>query len=111
MKFEKENYKIEELTLENETIRFRSFRNLIYVEHPVNKDYQQMNIFAPESYYEGKEINGYTLETAPVFMPNTVGGYTPGDLDEPGYHKFEKGKINSIFRALQHGYVVAALAI
>lgn len=46
MKFEKENYKIEELTLENETIRFRSFRNLIYVEHPVNKDYQQMNIFA-----------------------------------------------------------------
>ena len=111
MKFEKENYKIEELTLENETIRFRSFRNLIYVEHPVNKDYQQMNIFAPESYYEGKEINGYTLETAPVFMPNTVGGYMPGDLDEPGYHKFEKGKINSIFRALQHGYVVAAPAI
>lgn len=111
MKFEKENYKIEELTLENETIRFRSFRNLIYVEHPVNKDYQQMNIFAPESYYKGKEINGYTLETAPVFMPNTVGGYMPGKLDEPGYHKFEKGKINSIFRALQHGYVVAAPAI
>ncbi len=25
--------------------------------------------------------------------------------------KFEKGKINSIFRALQHGYVVAAPAI
>ena len=111
MKFEKENYKIEELTLENETIRFRSFRNLTYVEHPVNKDYQQMNIFAPEAYYEGKKINGYTLETAPVFMPNTVGGYMPGDLDEPGYHKFEKGKINSIFRALQHGYVVAAPAI
>lgn len=111
MQFEKENYKIEELTLENETIRFRAFRNLTYVEHPVNKDYQQMNIFAPEAYYEGKEMNGYTLETAPVFMPNTVGGYMPGELDEPGYHKFEKGKINSIFRALQHGYVVAAPAI
>lgn len=111
MKFEKENYKIEELTLENETIRFRSFRNLAYVEHPVNEEYQQMNIFAPEIYYEGKEFNGYTLDTAPVFMPNTVGGYMPGELDEPGYHKYEKGRLNSIFRALQHGYVVAAPAI
>lgn len=84
MKFEKENYKIEELTIENETIKFRSFRNLTYVEHPVNEAYQQMNIFVPEVYYEGKEINGYTLNTAPVFMPNGVGGYMPGELDEPG---------------------------
>lgn len=111
MKFEKDNYKIEELTLKNESIRFRAFRNLTYVEYPVNEAYQQMNIFVPEAYYEGKEINGYALETAPVFMPNTVGGYMPGDLDEPGYHKFMKDQINSIFRALQHGYVVAAPAI
>lgn len=111
MKFEKDNYKIEELTLENETIRFRAFRNLTYVEHPVNEAYQQMNIFVPEAYYEGKEINGYTLNTVPVFMPNTVGGYMPGELDEPGYNKFAKGQINSVFRALQHGYVVAAPAI
>lgn len=111
MKFEKDKYKIEELTLEGEIIRFRSFRNLTYVEHPVNEAYQQMNLFVPEAYYEGKEINGYTLETAPVFMPNLVGGYMPGELDEPGYHKFEKGKINSLFYAIQHGYVVAAPAI
>ena len=54
MKFEKENYKIEELTLENEAIRFRAFRNLTHVEHPVNKEYQQMNLFVPEAYYDGR---------------------------------------------------------
>lgn len=111
MKFDKENYKVEELTLEKETIRFRAFRNLVYVEHPVNEAYQQMNLFVPEVYYEGGKLNGYTLKTAPVFMPNLVGGYMPGELDEPGYHKYERGTVNSIFRALQHGYVVAAPAI
>lgn len=70
-----------------------------------------MNIFVPEAYYEGFVINGYSLNTAPVFMPNTVGGYMPGELDEPGYNKFGPKKPNSIFRALLHGYVVAAPAI
>ncbi len=111
MNFNRENYQVEELTLGQETIKFRSFRNLVYVEHPVNPEYQQMNIFAPEAYYEGGQINGYKLETAPVFMPNLVGGYMPGELDEPGYHRYEKENINSVFRALQHGYVVAAPAI
>ncbi len=111
MHFDKENYKTEELTLQGETIRFRSYRNLVYVDRPVNAEFQQMNLFVPQGYYEGETIHGYTLESAPVFMPNTVGGYMPGELDEPGFGKFEKGKINSIFRALQHGYVVAAPAI
>ena len=111
MKFDKENYKVEELTLEQETIRFRAFRNLVYVEHPVNEAYQQMNLFVPEVYYEDGKLNGYTLKTAPVFMPNLVGGYMPGELDEPGYHKYERETVNFIFRALQHGYVVAAPAI
>lgn len=43
-----------------------------------------MNLFVPESYYEGTSINGYDLLSAPVFMPNTVGGYMPGPADEPG---------------------------
>lgn len=75
MNFDKENYTVEELTLENETIRFRAYRNLIYVDKPVNEAYQQMNIFVPEIYFEGGSVNGYTLKTVPVFMPNSVGGY------------------------------------
>ncbi len=111
MDFDKKNYTVEDLTLKGQTIRFRAFRNLVYVEHPVNQEFQQMNIFVPEIYYEGGQVNGYGLETAPVFMPNFVGGYMPGPLCEPGFHMYEKDELNSIFLALQHGYVVAAPAI
>ena len=111
MNFDKENYTVEELTLENETIRFRAYRNLIYVDKPVNEAYQQMNIFVPEIYFEGGSMNGYTLKTVPVFMPNSVGGYMPGETEEPGYTRFGQKKLNSVFRALQHGYMVASPAI
>jgi len=112
MNFDKENYTVETLILENQTIEFRAFRNLVYVDKTVNAEFQKMHIFVPEAYYRGESINGYTLETAPVFMPNSVGGYMPGRVDEPGYKMFsEKKELNAIFFALQHGYVVAALAI
>lgn len=109
MEFNKDQYKVESIVLEGETICFRAFRNLIYVLHPVCAEYQRMNIYAPECYYDGKMINGYTLETAPVLMPNQVGGYMPGDMMEPG--KDKHGRPNIVFRALQHGYVVAAPAV
>lgn len=111
MRFDKEKYEVKELTLDNSTIKYRAFKNLVYVDKPVNEEFQRMNIFVPEAYYDGFSINGYTLDTAPVFMPNTVGGYMPGELDEPGFNKFGPRQLNSIFRALLHGYVVAAPAI
>lgn len=111
LKFKKNHYTIEEVTLCEETVRFRAFRDLVYVEKPVNVEFQKMNLFVPESYYEGTSINGYDLLSAPVFMPNTVGGYMPGPADEPGANPFLQGKPNTIFRALQHGHVVASPAI
>ena len=112
MTFDKENYAVETMTIDGETIEFRAFRNLVYVEKPVDEAFQQMNIYAPEAYYRGENINGYLLDTAPVFMPNTVGGYMPGGLEEPGRREWsERKEPNTIFRALQHGYVVAVPAI
>lgn len=111
MEFKAENYQTEEKTVAGKTLRYRAWRNLLYVDRPVYPAYQQMNLFAPEDYFEGKEINGYTLTTAPVFVPNTVGGYMPGPLDEPGEDRHRPGTPNTIFQALQHGYVVAAPAI
>lgn len=111
MEFDRNRYTIEEVTLDGETVRFRAFRNLVYVEYPVNEEFQKMNLFVPESYYEGAFINGYGLNTAPVFMPNLVGGYMPGTVQEPGCNGFGPAGPNSVFRALQHGYVVATPAI
>lgn len=46
-----------------------------------------MNIYAPECYYENRSVNGYVLNSAPIFMPNQVGGYMPGDSANPGERK------------------------
>lgn len=47
----------------------------------MDTNYEIMNIYIPEKYFEGKSIGSYTVDTAPIFMPNSVGGYTRG---EPG---------------------------
>lgn len=111
MKFDDQNYTVEELTVCGQTLRYRAFRGISYVERPVDPEYQQLNLFVPEGYYEGLSYNGYTLQTAPVFVPNRVGGYKPGVLDQPGPDRHAPERANSIFRALAHGYVVAAPAI
>ncbi len=112
MKFNKEDYKVEKIVVGKEEIEIRSFRNRVYVEKPVCEEFQQLNVFAPEGYYRGESINGYSLHTAPIFMPNMMGGYMPGGLGEPkGMPWDREGVPNTIFRALQHGYVVVTPAI
>ena len=112
MRFDKDDYRVESITVGRDNIVMRSFRNRIYVDKPVDTEYQHMNIFAPEDYYQGESINGYTLKTAPIFMPNLVGGYMPGISGDPaGMPWEEKDCPNTFFRALQHGYVVAIPAI
>lgn len=112
MQFNKDNYTVEKMTLAGETIEFRAFRNRVYVDKPVNSEFQQMNIFAPETYYRGESVNGYDLHSAPIFMPNTVGGYMPGPLAEPEISTWgNAGEPNGIFQAIKHGYVVAVPAI
>ena len=112
MRFNKEDYKVEKIVVGSDAIKIRSFRNRTYVEKPVCEEFQQMSIFAPEIYYQGGGINGYSLHTAPIFMPNMVGGYMPGRLGEPaGVSRDGKVVPNTIFQALQHGYVVVTPAI
>lgn len=106
--FDKDNYKVKTCELKGRRITYRAFEGLDYCKHPVDP-IQKINIFVPEIYYQGGELNGYTLDTAPVFMPNTVGGYMPGPADEPGID--HKGRINSVFCALEHGYVVASAGV
>lgn len=112
LQFDPNQYSKEKRTLGGKTIKYRAFRDISYVSKPVNSEYQKMHIFAPETYYEGKSINGYTIRTAPVFMQITVGGYKPGDLEEPGCKKYGSESVpNTIFEALLHGYVVAVPAV
>ena len=70
-----------------------------------------MNIFIPEAYFSNGTINGYTKDTAPIFMPNGVGGYLPGNAGEPRENDPMTKGPNAILTALSKGYVVAAPAI
>ncbi len=83
-----------------------AYLNLQYCEKPMD-GIQTLNIFIPCEYASGGSIHGYTGETAPIFLPNTVGGYMPGAADEPGLDP-RRHVPNSIFQALKHGYVVAS---
>lgn len=111
MVFHKDAYTVEEAALFGQTVRYRAWRNILYVKKPLIPEYQQLHLFAPEALFAGESVNGYRLDTAPVFVPNTVGGYMPGALNEPGEDRRHPGQANAVFQALRHGYVVAAPAI
>lgn len=104
--FDVTQYKINTLALEENTLTYRAYERIPYVAKPVAPEYQQLSIYVPECYFQSEEINGYSLHTAPVFMPNTVGGYMPGPVDAPNVN--DKGEPNTIARALAHGYVVVS---
>jgi hypothetical protein len=81
-------------------VTYRACLDIVYVKNPVDTDYQKMNVYIPELYYQGWKINGYTAKNAPIFMPNQVGGYNPGEPATEGRE--------SVRYALSKGYVVAA---
>ncbi|WP_138495025.1 subtype B tannase [Paenibacillus pinistramenti] len=105
--FDTGSYTVKTVTLEGRTITFRAFENIVYVKNPVDTAHQILNLYVPEAYYEGKSIGRFNADNAPIFMPNTVGGYMPGMPEIPGGNKFS-GHTNAAFAALARGYVVAA---
>lgn len=76
--FDVNNFTEKTVTVDNKTITYRAYGNLVYVKNPVDTNYEIMNIYIPKEYFEGKAIGSYTADTAPIFFPNTVGGYMPG---------------------------------
>ena len=49
--------------------------------------------------------------SSPIFMPNGVGGYMPGEIEEPQEKSRMSGAPNAALTALSRGLVVAAPAI
>lgn len=101
----------ESLPLDNRQVTYYAYRDLIYVAHPKNADFEKMNIFIPAAYLEGKSVNGYTAQTAPIFLPNQVGGYMPGKAGDPADKHVMGGGTSTLLQALDRGYVVASPAI
>ena len=105
--FDAKNYESMSTTVDNKEIKYRAFEYIPYVANPIDIDQQYMNIYVPEEYFNNGTVNGYNTQTAPIFMPNAVGGYMPSQAMTP---KVESGKPNSVLYALSRGYVVASPA-
>ena len=105
--FDVKNYESMSTTVDNKEIKYRAFEYIPYVANPIDIDQQYMNIYVPEEYFNNGTVNGYNTQTAPIFMPNAVGGYMPSQAMTP---KVKNGKPNSVLYALSRGYVVASPA-
>lgn len=108
--FHPENGVKESLALKDQQVPYYAYRNIVYVAHPQNVEYESLNLFVPAAYLEGKSVNGYTAKTAPIFLPNNVGGYMPGKAGDPSDRSHSDGP-NTILVVLSKGYVVASPAI
>ena len=108
--FSKRPHTAQTMQVNGQTVQYRAFENIPYVKNPVEADYQTINIYIPEAYFHGGSINGYTADTAPIFLPNKIGGYMPAKAGTPG----QKGRgdenkgADAMQLALSRGLVVAS---
>jgi hypothetical protein len=99
------------LNYEGRAIKFVAYENIVYVGNPQSKDSQSLSIYVPAEYLKGGEVNGYTAKTAPIFLPNGVGGYMPGKILPPVEKDNFTQQPNASLTALARGLVVVSPAI
>ena len=128
LKFDPAAFQARSITVDGNTLAIRAYEGLAYVARPVEPAYQCLNLYIPAAYFEGGEVGGFTAATAPIFLPNQIGGYMPalpGKLEgrafgpPPGGGQPPAGAgrppvpaggamPNAIQYALSRGFVVAA---
>lgn len=96
--------------MNGEAVKFCAFEKIVHVQQPLEPDYQTLNIYVPEAYFNDGSINGFTAKTAPIFLPNAVGGYMPAKAATYDAKRVGgSNKPNAILTALSKGYVVASV--
>lgn len=99
------------MAIDGIAVKFVAYENIVYVKNPANVEAETLNIYIPAEYLHGGTVNGYIASTAPIFMPNGVGGYMPGSILEPVEKDQFTGKPNATLMALSRGLVVVSPAI
>lgn len=75
--FDADKYEARTLVVDGRSVAVRAYENIVYVARPVDPAYQAINIYIPEAYFHGGGIGRFSAETAPIFLPNQIGGYMP----------------------------------
>ncbi|OYU26319.1 MAG: alpha/beta hydrolase [Burkholderiales bacterium PBB2] len=110
--FDPSRYTPQTVEVNGQTLNVRAFENLPVVARPVEPEYQALNLYVPEAYFTGGRIGRFDARTAPIFLPNAVGGYMParpGTLTKSMSGPAEQThRVSASAVALSQGYVVAA---
>jgi len=109
LQFDGTKFNLKTVQFGRQTLTYYAAMAITYVAHPVDP-IQRLNIFVPVAYFEGGTVNGYQRDTAPIFMPNTVGSYLPGPADAPGNDQWPTNQ-RTIIAALHQGYVVVSAGV
>ena len=108
LRFDPDHYTLRTADLDGQTVSYRAYEGLVYVKSPIDAAHQCLNLYVPAGYYQGQSIGPYNAASAPIFFPNSVGGYMPSEAGQPGPGR--DGHPNALLAALAHGLVVAAPA-
>ena len=106
--FHPENGVKESLPLDNQQAASSAYRNLVFAPPLQNPECEQRDSRLPLGGGRGGG-DGYTAKTAPIFLPNNVGGYMPGKAGT--LRTKPPDGPNTMLVALSKGYVVASPAV
>ena len=57
--FSKQKYTEQSIEVNGQAVKFRAYEGVVYVRNPVDTRYEIINIYVPEAYYNGGEIDGF----------------------------------------------------
>ncbi len=75
--FDPARFTTRQVTAGGQTVTVRAYEGLPVVSRPVEAAHQAINLYIPEAYFRGEPVGRYTARSAPIFLPNQVGGYMP----------------------------------
>lgn len=102
------------IEVDGRSIDIRAYEQLPVVSRAIEPSYQAVNVYVPEAYFQGGSVGRYSARTAPIFLPNGVGGYMPakpGTLDAAMAPPPAPGQVPPVSAsafALSRGFVVVA---
>ena len=83
LEFEAGRYAAKRISANGQSIAVRAYEGLPVVRRPVEASCQALNLYIPEAYFRGESVGRYTASTAPIFLPNQIGGYMPAPPGQP----------------------------
>ena len=70
--FNPDRFEVATVTVDEVSVRFRAYEGIVYVARPIHPEYQCLNFYVPEVYFEGGAVGSYRAETAPIGRPSVL---------------------------------------